>query len=116
MTGRAADPRLARPAWRATGNPGTRARVLLLTGAGIVLAGWYFAWLLTPERVGHPVLYGFLVAAELFNLAQAGGFWWTCVRDSSRRPRRSNAHAAVDVFIPVFNEPVEIVEATISGA
>ena len=39
----------------------------------------YFAWLLRPGRVGNPVLFGVLVAAELFNVAQALGFWWTCL-------------------------------------
>ena len=32
---------------------------------------WYFAWLLNPDRVGTPYLYGILIAAELFNLMQA---------------------------------------------
>ena len=35
---------------------------------GLPLAVWYFGWLLNPDRIGTPYLYGLLIAAELFNL------------------------------------------------
>jgi cellulose synthase (UDP-forming) len=113
------DPRLAPPSWQ----PGqvTRAgswsiRVLIAVCA--TAAVWYFAWLLQPGRVGDPVLYGLLVLAELFNLVQAIGFWWTC---ASRRPPAAAPPAYdrsydVDLFIPVYNEPVEIVEPVVAAA
>ncbi|MGH2927862.1 MAG: glycosyltransferase family 2 protein, partial [Solirubrobacteraceae bacterium] len=75
-------------------------------------------WLLRPERVGEPVLYGLLVAAELFNLVQAAGFWWTCRRGRDRPdpPRWRGAPPRVDVLVPVYNEPLDVVGPTISAA
>jgi cellulose synthase (UDP-forming) len=96
----------------------TRRRLALLVPADVALSVWYFSWLLTPNRVGNPVLYGLLVVAELFNLCQALGFWWTGLR--ARSPRRPVAAATpswrVDVLIPVYNEEVEVVEGTVAAA
>jgi cellulose synthase (UDP-forming) len=109
------DPRLEAPHWDpAAARP---ARVRWLTAVGMVGAVVYFGWLLQPGRVGNPWLYGALVAAELFNAVQAFGFWWTCWRDRNRRPRTwTGPEVEVDVFVPVYGEPVEVVEPTIAGA
>jgi cellulose synthase (UDP-forming) len=87
-----------------------------LLGA-IAVSVWYFGWLLNPVRVGNPFLYGLLVAAELFNLVQAAGFWWTVSHDTPRQcrpPLPGRAH--VDVLIPVCGEPTAVVEPTIAAA
>lgn len=111
------DARLQPPRWNARATGSVRAiRLLMVVAAPLALL--YFTWLLQPERIGHPVLYGVLVAAELFNLVQATGFWWTTIRQRARpaiaplagvRPR-------VDVLVPVYGEPVDIVEPTIDAA
>jgi cellulose synthase (UDP-forming) len=112
------DPRLLEPRWGAAPASGRRRlalRVLLLVG--LPLAAWYFGWLLQPERIGHPVLFGLLVAAELFNLVQAVGFWWTAAAD--RPPRRAaplGRTPRVDVLVPVYGEPLEVVEPTLVHA
>jgi cellulose synthase (UDP-forming) len=115
-----ADPRFARPRWSAASpGRGHRLRIRLLAAVCLPLAFFYFAWLLSPERVGNPVLYAILVAAELFNLAQAMGFWWTCARERSRRPLRlagGQARPEVDVLVPVYDEPLDVVEPTIAAA
>jgi cellulose synthase (UDP-forming) len=113
-----ADPRLRPPAWDAsTPSAGRRRALRLLLGAMVPLALFYFAWLLQGERVGHPLLYALLVGAELFNAAQAFGFWWTCSRDGRRRrPAWEAPLPAVDVFVPVYDEPVSVVEPTIRAA
>ena len=94
-----------------------RVRASLLALASTVALVLYFGWLLQPGRVGNPVLFGVLLAAELFNVVQALGFWWTCL---ARRPKPTGAGkiaiADVDVFIPTYSEPVEIVEATVAAA
>src|SRR5688500_15359859 len=113
------DPRLLRPDWDA-GRAAPRRRTRLLVLLALPLAAWYFVWLLQPERVGEPALYGLLVAAELFNLCQATGFWWTITRarsaersdgersDGERSDRAGSGRAAaVDVLIPAYDEPVE---------
>ena len=69
------------------GDPGrgSRWRATALAVASTVGLALYFWWLLRPGRIGNPVLFGVLITAELFNVVQALGFWWTCL---GRRPRR----------------------------
>ena len=113
------DPRMDRPRWVARPGPRDRRRVRLLAAVAIPLAVVYFAWLLQPERVGHPALYAVLVVAELFNVLQALGFWWTTSRMRTRPPLAlddGGAPPEVDVLIPTYDEPVEIVEPTVVAA
>ena len=110
------DPRLGPPRWDAARRP----HPVLVRGlvcALLPLAAFYFAWLLAPDRDGQPVLYGLLVAAELFNAVQALGFWWTCAGE--RRWARATwpgEPPAVDVLVPVYDEPVEVVEPVVAAA
>jgi cellulose synthase (UDP-forming) len=82
----------------------------------IPLAVWYLSWLLQGRRVGNPVLFGLLIAAEAFNLTQAIGFWWTCAHQRVRGGREATAPVSVDVLIPVYDEPIEIVEPTVAAS
>jgi len=111
------DRRLDPPRWSAA--PPSRAahlRFLLLGAAGMVAVVLYLTWLLRPERIGHPVLFALLVVAELFNVVHALGFWWTCSRAGRRRSRPHHGTPDVDVLIPVYGEPVEVVEPTVVAA
>jgi len=110
------DPRLREPEWDAGGDPDAVRKARFMLFAALPLAVFYIAWLLQPERVGHPVLFGLLVAAELFNLAQATGFWITTARQRRRRPLAPTGRSRVDVFIPTYDEPAEIVEPTVAAA
>jgi cellulose synthase (UDP-forming) len=92
----------------------TRARILLVFA--LPCAVWYFGWLLNPDRIGTPYLYGLLILAELFNVAQAFGFWWTCINERVRPRRPPTRRVAVDVFVPVYKEPVDIVDLTVAAA
>jgi cellulose synthase (UDP-forming) len=94
-----------------------RRRLALLIPLDLLLSVWYFTWLLSPRRIGNPVLYGLLVAAEAFNLIQAAGFWWTISRARERRPLPPMADPPpVDVLIPVYNEEPTVVEHTLAAA
>jgi cellulose synthase (UDP-forming) len=116
MSGPATDPRLRSPDWSAS-DVGSPRRLRAMVLLALPLAVWYFGWLLEPGRVGEPALFGLLVAAEVFNLAQAGGFWWTVTRRDSRRPRGTPPVAPpVDVLIPTYGEPIEILEPTVAAA
>lgn len=111
------DPRLVPPAWEATTARRVRVRARLVALVAAPLAVVYLAWLLRPGRVGHPLLYGLLATAEAFNLWQALGFWWTAWHDRGARPTPEPMEGAVvDVLIPVYDEPVEIVEPTVAAA
>jgi cellulose synthase (UDP-forming) len=111
------DPRLAAPTWSA-GAPslGARARVAAVGLAGTVAVVLYATWLFRPERVGHPVLFAVLVLAETFNIVHAVGFWWTCARSRARKHRPARRCPDVDVLIPVYGEPVDVVEPTVVAA
>jgi cellulose synthase (UDP-forming) len=112
------DTRLAAPTWDAAHrSSGRRAlmRVLLLVMVPLTLI--YFTWLLSPARIGNPVLYPLLIAAEVFNAVQAIGFWWTCTAERSRPTLGSSlSNPEVDVLIPVYDEPVNVVEPTVAAA
>jgi cellulose synthase (UDP-forming) len=113
------DPRTMTPPWQ-PGRVNRRDIVTfrLLVGVCAAASVWYFAWLLQPDRVGDPLLYGLLVLAEIFNLVQALGFWWTCMRRRPLPPATpvSTRRWDLDLFIPVYNEPVEVVEAVVRAA
>ena len=112
------DPRLTPPAWDAA-PPSRRHRlhVRLLLALAAPLTLFYFAWLLQPQRVGDPWLYALLIAAELFNVVQALGFWWTCARERDRAPRAWEGEPpTVDVMVPVYGEPATVVGPTIAAA
>ncbi len=110
------DPRLREPDWNATGRPGDARRARFMLALAVPLALFYIVWLLQPGRVGTPVLYGLLISAEIFNLAQATGFWITTARQRRREARAPSGRPRVDVFIPTYDEPVEIVEPTVAAA
>jgi len=118
----AVDWRIEAPAqdWDARDGLDRRRRVLrLLLVANVVLAVRYAWWLLDPDRPAQLGLYLLLIAAEGFNLLQGMGFWWTMahLRPRDRRPVPAGGiDAAVDVFIPTYDEPVGIVEPTVAAA
>ncbi|WP_432992255.1 glycosyltransferase family 2 protein [Dactylosporangium sp. CA-233914] len=116
---RPADPRTTEPRWQPR-HPSRREATAfrLLVILSLTASVWYFGWLLQPGRVGDPILYWVLVLAEAFNLVQALGFWWTCAHNrTSPQPRlRRAANVNVDVLIPVYNEPVEIIEPVVEAA
>jgi cellulose synthase (UDP-forming) len=113
--------RLLPPTWDASplGAPARR-RSVAIALVGTIAVTAYLAWLLRPDRVGTPVLFAALVVAELFNVAQALGFWWTCVFTPRRRSRSAPTALTelvdVDVLIPTYDESVAIVEPTVVAA
>ncbi len=111
------DIRLRKPDWNPlpSGMP-VRIRVRLAALIGVPLIVWYLSWLLDPARIGEPVLYVMLVCAELLNVIQAAGFWWTCAFERIREPKAPTRPVAVDVFIPRYDEPAEIVELPVAAA
>jgi cellulose synthase (UDP-forming) len=95
---------------------GARRRALVMAAICSALAVWYLSWLLGGAHVGNPALFALLIAAESFNLVQAAGFWWTCSHQRMRRGRAPRGAQAVDVMIPVYDEPIDVVEPTVAAA
>ncbi len=65
---------------------------------------------------GNPVLFGVLIATEVFHLVQIVGYCWTVWRRDAERPFDAAFAGSVDVFITVCGEPVDIVRATTRAA
>lgn len=118
------DPRLVPPHWQPTPpDTAARLRAIAIALAGVIAVTAYLTWLLRPSRVGNPFLFSVLVTAELFNVAQALGFWWTCALAPRRRGDRqdaphdpADADVDVDVLIPTYDEPADVVAATVVAA
>ena len=113
------DPRLGRPVWPDLAQWRQVDRKLgVLFPVCLVAALWYFEWLLRPERIGNRALYGLLIVAELFNLVQAFGFWWTCRHGRDRPAVRAATvpRHRVDILIPAYTEPLDIVRPTVEAA
>ncbi|HUE25416.1 MAG TPA: glycosyl hydrolase family 8, partial [Solirubrobacteraceae bacterium] len=110
------DPRLGRVRWPIPSVESGRRRAIVMAMLCIPLAIWYLSWLLQGQRIGNPVLFGLLIAAEAFNLVQAIGFWWTCAHQRLRGGLAPTAVAPVDVMIPVYDEPLTVVEPTVAAA
>ncbi len=106
------------PRWSPTGRwLETRRKLMLLLPLNVAFTVWYFSWLLQPGRVGNPVLFALLLMAEVFNLVQAAGFWWTTTRARGPvDPPASGHQPDVDVLIPVYDEGVDVVEPTVAAA
>jgi cellulose synthase (UDP-forming) len=116
----------AEPARLRVESPPGRAGWLLVVvvAADLGLAVWYFSWLLSPVHMGTRWLYAALIAVEIYNLIQALGLWWTVRPRRDRRwwsegeaaPRWFGAPPPIDVLIPTYDEPIEIVEPTVRAA
>ena len=85
----------------------------------VIFALVYLKWLLFDAKPGNPLLFGMLIAAELFNVGQAMGFWYTIYRQEWVEPKTAKfgrTKETVDIFITVYGEPADVVERTIDGA
>lgn len=88
-------------------------RVLALN---IALALFYFVVITFWFPIGNPVLFALLIAGEVFHVWQAIGYCATVWRPVHEAPFDSNYHPAVDVFITVAGEPVDVVSETVKAA
>jgi cellulose synthase (UDP-forming) len=91
----------------------------ILSAISALTAVLYLKWLFfdaRPENIGLLIL---LIVAEVFNIVQAAGFWWTISTQRWTEPRRidfARTHERVDIFITVYGEPIDIVERTLMAA
>lgn len=84
-----------------------------------VMAAQYVWWLLVDAKPQNAALYWLLVAAEIFNVTQAAGFWVTISMQRWTDPPRldfARSSETVDVFVTVAGEPVDVVERTVAAA
>jgi cellulose synthase (UDP-forming) len=90
----------------------------LLVLACVLTGGFYLWWLVFDARAANPFLFWALVGAELFNLVQAAGFWYTVWIQRFTDPPDadfSRSSETVDAFVTVAGEPADMVELTVSS-
>ena len=91
----------------------------ILVVVSIMMAVWYLWWLLLDAPMSNPILFRVLMAAELFNITQAAGFWYTIWNQRWTDPVDadfSESPESVDVFVTVCGEPAVLVEETVRAA
>lgn len=91
-------------------------RVLAVLSA--VTGAFYLKWLFFDAIPDNHLLFWMLVGAEVFNITQAAGFWYTIStqRWTDTAPLDFSLTVdTVDVFITVFGEPADVVERTLLG-
>jgi len=96
-----------------------RARERLFAATGVVGALWavvYVWWRLTATRAGaDPVLFWVLFAAEAYGILSFFVLVHTAWRVPPVQAPVAQRGYTVDVLVCTYNEPVEIVEATLAG-
>jgi cellulose synthase (UDP-forming) len=95
------------------------ARPALLRGLAIVALLWglaYMTWRIGWSGAGtSPVLYAMLLVTELYGLWALGMLtWYSWSRPPAERPPITGRHS-VDVYVCTYDEPVEVVLATLAG-
>lgn len=85
--------------------------------AGFVAVGvWYLTWRVGTLNPRAAILSGLIYAAELFGFATASLHIFMCWRLSVRRAPVPKPDVTVDVFVPTYNESVELVRETLLAA
>jgi cellulose synthase/poly-beta-1,6-N-acetylglucosamine synthase-like glycosyltransferase len=88
----------------------------LIVFAAAVAAALYFPWRLTTFNPAAPVLSILLYMAELFALVQIALHAFMTFRILEREAPLPLHDATVDVLVPTYNEPVEMLRRTLLAA
>src|SRR5690349_2949828 len=85
-------------------------------GLGVLASAFYFAWWLPPGRLADPWLATAFVRAALYVVCHlyCARFVYLNVHHPTARPAPPDR--SVDVFIPVYDEPVALVEESLAAA
>ncbi len=89
-------------------------KALLLLNAALAI--FYFIMLAFFFQRGNEILFGLLIAGEVFHIWQALTFLYTIWETEYALPRDNAFSPQVDVFIAVAGEPLEVIEQTARGA
>jgi cellulose synthase (UDP-forming) len=87
---------------------------------------WYALYIFQPSHAGSLVLYGIQLFADCVSFCIIGSLWITILLDTIRKEQSpiidqkilkttDLQKSTVDVFIPVANEPIDIITETISA-
>ena len=87
-----------------------------LLGLNAAMATLYFVAISFAFKHGNPLLFGLLIAGEVFHLFQILGYCYTVWGKQFRAKFKQNFAEPVDIFITVCGEPTDIVRETALAA
>lgn len=96
----------ARPAWL------IQAVAVSALAWGTAYLTWRIGW---TWRDTNPVMFGLLLGAELVGFTNLAFFVYLAWRVPACEPRPATVHRSVDVLVPTYDEPVEVLRATLLG-
>ncbi|HWH81696.1 MAG TPA: glycosyltransferase [Burkholderiaceae bacterium] len=88
----------------------------LLVGAFALVSVWYLAWRFGTLNPAAPWFSALVYGAELFGFGTALLHIFMCWRMTERRAPPARPGITVDVFVPTYNESVELVRKTLLAA
>ncbi len=80
------------------------------------IGGWYLWWRSTTLSTTAPIFSWAIYLAEIYGFVSATLHVFMTWRLTDRHPTPPRAGLSVDVFIPTYNEPIEIVRKTVLAA
>lgn len=84
--------------------------------AFVAVGVWYLTWRLQTFNPQAPIFSRLIYAAELFGFITAIMHLFMCWRLTERQAPPPRANVTVDVFVPTYSEPVELVRKTLLAA
>jgi len=88
----------------------------LLVVAFLAASVWYLHWRLGTLNPDAPIFSGLIYGAELFGFATALLHVFMCWRLTNRSAPPARLDVTVDVFVPTYNESVDLVRKTLLAA
>jgi cellulose synthase/poly-beta-1,6-N-acetylglucosamine synthase-like glycosyltransferase len=99
-----------------TGDPRARRRLAGAIAAGVLASLFYFAWWLEDGRIADPLLGVAFVLAAVYVGTQIYCAWFVYLHIARPTPVPAPSGLTVDVFIPVYDEPFDLVERSLAAA
>lgn len=90
------------------------ARILVIANIFFTMA--YVGWWSVGGNVGNPMLFVLLLAAEAFTVSHLTGLWQSIWKAGVDLPPPGQTGFTIDVFIPTFGEPLDVLRRTIHAA
>lgn len=87
----------------------------VLIGLGVLSAFYFFAWWFESDRIYHPALLVFLVLAIGYCAVQVFSGWYIFLQAEHIETSEPAAGLTVDVFVPTYDEPLWVVERTLTA-
>ena len=89
--------------------------LLFLVFCGIISSFYYFKWWLSDNRLFNPIFILFFIIVLFYIITQVYFLWIIYLNAKYPKKALPGKTFKVDVFLPTYNEPKEIVEKTLKA-